>query len=82
MVADPEVDEEGRSLKKLRRGNILLGVGGGLLGLGAISAGAAAALTSNPSTEIGGLFVWTLAGVLGVGGIALLITGAVLRARA
>ncbi len=82
LVADPEVDEEGRSLKKLRRGNILLGVGGGMLGLGAISAGVAAALTSTPGSEIGGAFVWTLAGVLGVGGISLLITGAVIRARA
>lgn len=82
VLADPEVDEEGRSLKKLRRGNILLGVGGGLLGLGAISAGIATALTSNESTVIGGLFVWTLAGVLGLGGIGLLIAGGIIRARA
>ncbi len=79
---DLETDENGRDLKKLRKGNILLGVGGGLLGLGAIAAGVSVVLVSNPSTNIGGLFVVTAAALLGLGGIACLIAGGILRARA
>lgn len=79
---DANIDENGRDLRKVRRGNILLGVGGGLLGLGAIAAGIAALLVSNPSSAIGGYFVITAAALLGAGGIACLIAGGVIRARA
>jgi hypothetical protein len=81
-VTDPNVDEEGRDLRKLRKGNILLGVGGGLFGLGLIAAGISAALVSKPDTQIGGYFVITAAALLGAGGIACLIAGGVIRSRA
>src|SRR5207237_322677 len=77
-----EVDEEGHNLRKLRKGNILLGVGGGLLGLGAIAAGVSVALVSNESTQVGGYFVITLAALLGLGGIGCLIAGGIIRGRA
>jgi hypothetical protein len=77
-----EVDENGRNLRQLRKGNILLGVGGGLLGLGAIMGGISVALVSNPSTQIGGYGAITAAAVLGLGGIGCLIAGGIIRARA
>jgi hypothetical protein len=79
---DSELDEQGRNRSKVRKGNILLGVGGGMLGLGAIAAGIAAMLVSNPSSQVGGYFVITAAALLGAGGIACLIAGAIIRARA
>ena len=82
----PEIerDEEGRDIKKVRRGNIFLGVGGGLLGLGLILLGVGSAIVSSStaSLEVGGLIVLTAASVSGIAGIVLLIVGAVLRARA
>lgn len=77
-----DLDENGRNRKKLRKGTILLGVGGGMLGLGAIAAGIAAALVGNSSTQVGGWFAITAAAVLGAAGIACLIAGGVIRARA
>ncbi|MBK8254260.1 MAG: twin-arginine translocation signal domain-containing protein [Polyangiaceae bacterium] len=82
VYGDPEVDENGRNLKKLRTGTILLGVGGGLLGLGLIAGVTSAFLVSNPDTAIGGYFVITAAALLGLGGIACLIAGGVIRSRA
>lgn len=81
-ILDPDRDEQGRSLAKLRKGNIILGVGGGLLGLGAIAAGASIALVSSTETQVGGYFMITAAALLGLGGIACLIAGAVIRSRA
>ncbi|MFO0587323.1 MAG: twin-arginine translocation signal domain-containing protein [Polyangiaceae bacterium] len=83
-MPDPELDSEGHDIKKLRRGNILLGVGGGLLGLGLIllAAGVAIMSSSTATIEVGGMFVLTAAGLSGIAGIVLLIVGAVLRARA
>lgn len=79
---DPDLDEMGRDTKKIRRGNILLGVGAGLLGLGAIAAGVSVALVSNPGSEVAGWFVITAAALLGAGGLACLIAGGIIRARA
>lgn len=78
---DVERDEEGRDVKKLRRGTILLGVGGGMLGLGAIF-GVAGGLVLSSSGDIGGAFAITAAVLLGLGGIGCLIAGAIIRARA
>jgi len=77
-----EVDEQGRSVKKVKRGTILLAVGGGLLGLGAIAGISAALMVASPSTQVGGYFVVTAAVLLGLGGIGCLIAGAIIRARA
>lgn len=77
-----ELDEQGRRKGKLRTGTILLGVGGGMLGLGAIAAGIGAALVSNPSSQVGGWFVFTAAALLGLGGIACLIAGGIIRGQA
>jgi len=63
-------------------GNTLLGVGGGLFGLGLIAVGIGALLVSKPETNIGGLIVFTAAGILGLGGIGCLIAGGIIRARA
>lgn len=82
VYAEPEVDENGRNLKKLKTGTILLGVGGGLLGLGIIAGVTSAVMVSNSNTAFAGLFVITAAALLGLGGIACLIAGGVIRARA
>ena len=57
---DPVPRGGGRDGHRCEHGHGELQRGGGLLGLGAISAGIPTALTSNESTLIGGLFVWTL----------------------
>ena len=54
-----------------------------ILGTGsAIAAGIAALLVSNPETQIGGWFVITAAVLFGLGGLACIIVGAIIRARA
>ncbi len=80
-VVNPTVDSEGRDLQKLRKGNILLGVGGGLFGLGLI-AGAIAIGLATSNEGLGAAFVTTAAALLGLGGIGCLIAGAVIRGRA
>lgn len=81
MVVE-EVDEEGRRVSRLKKGNLLLGLGGGFLGLGAISLGIGLALVSKSDTSIGGAFVLTAAALLGLGGIGCLIAGGILRGTA
>lgn len=81
VPGDPDLDEQGRSLKKIRKGTILLGVGGGLLGLGAIAAGIGAALVAG-NDGLAAAFVFTAAALLGLGGIGCLIAGGIIRGNA
>ncbi|MEZ4295570.1 MAG: twin-arginine translocation signal domain-containing protein [Polyangiaceae bacterium] len=80
---EPTTDENGRDLGKLRTGNILLGVGGGLMGLAAIAGIVGGVMVGGGGgAGFAGLFVLTAGAVLGLGGIACLIAGGIIRARA
>jgi len=74
------LDAEGRDIKKLKKGNTLLAVGGGLLGLGLIAGGIGALVVA--SAGLAGAFVVTAAVLLGLAGIICLIIGGVIRGRA
>lgn len=65
-----------------RSGNILLGVGSGLFGLGAVAGGIGLWVgLSSGAGWIGAAFIFTAAGLLVIGGIVCLIIGGVRRAR-
>jgi hypothetical protein len=66
--------------RRVRRADIFLGVGGGLLLTGGFVAGGGAAVMS--SGNIAGAFVVTAGAVLGVTGLVLLIIGIVMAANA
>lgn len=76
----PLLDAEGRDVAALKRGNKVLAIGGGLLGLGLITFGVGALVVA--AAGLAGAFVITAAVLAGLAGIVCLIVGGVLRARA
>ncbi|MEZ4295575.1 MAG: hypothetical protein R3B70_11415 [Polyangiaceae bacterium] len=68
---------------KLRTGNILLGVGGGSwVSLRSPVSSGGVMVGGGGGAGFAGLFVLTAGAVLGLGGIACLIAGGIIRARA